>query len=604
MATTLVTSVADAPLIGGLPLPIAAAQHVPLNSVPVATFVDVNPGASEADFAATIDWGDGSGPDANAQVVRVGGSAAGAIFAVYGSHTFNPPGSYSTVVTVNDLGGQSLTISSFSSNVTVARSTLSVDVLPQTAHAGTPIPAGTVIGTFIDALGTDPLGAYTASIDWGDGSPADTAVTITPIAGTSFSVAANLGHTYLGAGSYALKLTVGESPASGIGGNFVVVSGNGVTPPVLTPSSPIVGVEGTHLSNQVVATFTDSTPGATASSFGAAIDWGDGSPTSFGSISNGNAPGNFAIHGDHTYSRVGSFMVGVSLVDSAGNRAGTSTTATASDAPLSNASGLALTAAEGVPLANVPLGSFVDGNRQATAADFAATIDWGDGSATSTGLVTLAGGSASGPLFSVVGSHTYAASGAFTVTVTVNDSGGMTSTISSQATVRASQISASPGFPVAATEGLPTAAGQVIATFSHGANLAPIGNFTATIDWGDGTPAVAGTIAANGSGYRVVAPSHTFAGPGFFVVHVSIGDLDNPTGGAMTASLAVVAASPAPVVPLTASVILNPSDDHGASNADGITNDNTPSFLGASAPGSTILLYASSASGTAPWARA
>src|SRR3954468_6141135 len=109
-----------------------AAVHLPLLCVPGPTFVDTNPGATAADFAATIDWGDGSGVDANAQVVLVGGSASGAVFAVYGSHTYNAAGTYSIGVTVADKGGQTLTITPASANATVTESALSVNALPQT----------------------------------------------------------------------------------------------------------------------------------------------------------------------------------------------------------------------------------------------------------------------------------------------------------------------------------------------------------------------------------------------------------------------------------------------------------------------------------------
>src|SRR4029077_12130752 len=94
----------------GTDLPVLGAEHRPLISVPVATYVDTNPGASSRDFTATIDWGDGSPNDTNSQVVLVGGTPSGAIFAVYGSHTFNAAGSYSIGVTVNDKGGQTLAI--------------------------------------------------------------------------------------------------------------------------------------------------------------------------------------------------------------------------------------------------------------------------------------------------------------------------------------------------------------------------------------------------------------------------------------------------------------------------------------------------------------
>ncbi len=394
IATSRVPSVLDAPLTTGKSLPVSAAEHVPLYSVPVATFVDANPNATEADFVAAIDWGDVSGIDTNMQVVRIGGTAAGAIFAVYGSHTYESPGSFATMVLVNDIGGQSLTIAPESTNVTVAQSTLSVAVLPQTATAGTAIPAETVIGTFSDALGVDTVGQYSASIDWGDGSPVDKSVEIISLGGTSFRVSSSVGHTYADPGSYALKLTISESPSSAIGGNLVAVKPAAPILPVLSPGSRIDTIEGTRFTGAIVATFTDSSPGATTSGFVATIDWGDDTLPSVGTIVPGNGSGNFVVQGSHTYAEEGSFVIRTSVVDTDGNRDQTNTLAIVLDAPLSGASGVAVTTAEAAPLVNVPLGSFVDGNRAASAADFLATIDWGDDTAPSTGNVVLVGGSA------------------------------------------------------------------------------------------------------------------------------------------------------------------------------------------------------------------
>ena len=109
-ATTQVTSVADAALAGGTALGIAGVENQPLHDVPLATFVDSNPFATPADFSAIINWGDGTPTDANARVALVGGSATGAIFAVYGSHAYAAAGGFAATVNVLDKGGSSLAI--------------------------------------------------------------------------------------------------------------------------------------------------------------------------------------------------------------------------------------------------------------------------------------------------------------------------------------------------------------------------------------------------------------------------------------------------------------------------------------------------------------
>jgi hypothetical protein len=69
--------------------------------------------------------------------------------------------------------------------------------------------------------------------------------------------------------------------------------------------------------------------------------------------------------------------------------------------------------------------AFTDANPYATTADFTATIDWGDGS-TSAGTVS---GPTGGP-FTVSGSHTYASTGPESISVSIGDDGGSTTSAS------------------------------------------------------------------------------------------------------------------------------------------------------------------------------
>jgi hypothetical protein len=77
-----------------------------------------------------------------------------------------------------------------------------------------------------------------------------------------------------------------------------------------------------------------------------------------------------------------------------------------------------LSATAGVPVSAV-LDGFTDTDPTATAADFTATIDWGDGTRSSG---TIAPGSGGG--FVVAGNHTYAEAGSYTAQVTVDDFDG------------------------------------------------------------------------------------------------------------------------------------------------------------------------------------
>jgi hypothetical protein len=106
------------------------------------------------------------------------------------------------------------------------------------------------------------------------------------------------------------------------------------------------------------------------------------------------------------------------------------------DQPLT-ATGTTLTATIGVEFASV-VASFSDADpNPGPASSYAAVIDWGDSSATSTGGISATGGGN----FDVSGSHTYAVAGSYTLTVTMTDNdmshdiGGSTATAVSTANV-------------------------------------------------------------------------------------------------------------------------------------------------------------------------
>ena len=77
--------------------------------------------------------------------------------------------------------------------------------------------------------------------------------------------------------------------------------------------------------------------------------------------------------------------------------------------------------------------TFTSNNPSAVASDFSATINWGDGTSTSTGTV-IADPAASGQ-FDVIGGHTYAVVGNQTMSVTVSPYSGLPATVSPTATV-------------------------------------------------------------------------------------------------------------------------------------------------------------------------
>ncbi len=109
-----------------------------------------------------------------------------------------------------------------------------------------------------------------------------------------------------------------------------------------------------------------------------------------------------------------------------------------------------------------------DADPTATAADYAVTIEWGDGQS-SPGSVTAAGDG-----YDVVGTHTYAGTGSFTVRTTVTKSNGVQATATSTA-----QVVAGPDFTVAVTPGSTSVPQGGSGRF--GVSLTPLAGFSGSV---------------------------------------------------------------------------------------------------------------------------
>ncbi len=189
---------------------------------------------------------------------------------------------------------------------------------------------------------------------------------------------------------------------------------------------------------------------------------------------------------------------------------------TPTDPPIT-ASGTTISATEGIAF-NGTVATFTDPDTAATAGEYSATIDWGDSSATSTGTVTGSGGS-----FTVSGSHLYAEekSTPYTVTVTITDTDNASNTAkaTSTANVADAKLAASCATPPASAQSF---SGKV-ATFTDQNPGATTSDFTATINWGDGSTS---TGAVNGltGGPFTVSGSHTYSSTGTFTIATTIKD--------------------------------------------------------------------------------
>jgi hypothetical protein len=164
----------------------------------------------------------------------------------------------------------------------------------------------------------------------------------------------------------------------------------------------LAATEGAALT-QTVATFRDPNGAGAAGAYSATIDWGDGTSGTSGTISGPDAGGVFSVTGTHTYAeeQTAGATATVALHRSGAADVTVTDTVQLADPPLSGKAAT-VTATAQATFSGV-VASFTDGNPAATAGDFTATIDWGDGTTTA-GSVSAASGN-----FLVTGSHAYAA---------------------------------------------------------------------------------------------------------------------------------------------------------------------------------------------------
>ncbi len=191
----------------------------------------------------------------------------------------------------------------------------------------------------------------------------------------------------------------------------------------------VTAVEGQSFSGTVVDVGCDVSS--------AEIYWGDGTPTS-----TGESDGGTGVQGTHTYDdeRTTTGTVTYTCFNQDQTR---DFAVTVQDAPLTSAAH-DISGTSGQSLTPV-VGHFDDPNPAATVDEFSAQIDWGDGTTAAGSITSAAGGG-----FDIAGTHTYAAPGSYTVTTTVDDVGGSTTSATSTARIvgpLAGGFTVNPGLP-------------------------------------------------------------------------------------------------------------------------------------------------------------
>ncbi len=628
---------------------VAGKEGVPLsagNGVLVGTFMDTGTPGVPTDYAATIDWGDGT--TSAATQITSQGTPNGVVFSVFGNHTYAEEGTYPVNVTITKTASGATAIASGQAVIGDAALTGTPPTpATLTASTGVALPAASIIGSFTDANTAAPAGDFTATIDWGDGAANSIGTVVAGTTAGSFNVEAT--HKYAKPGTYTPSIVVHDDGGSTVTLATPNTASIAVTDAAVTGSTKnFTAVEGINTGMFVLATYTDPNTLATVANESASLaagGWGDGTPASAtgpGSLvvqqigvtpltaaTNPGAP-IFEVLGSHTYMKEFPSTAPAALSVVITTLGGTTTTLTSAagsgvtvvDALLTSSNGTTITGIEGSATASPTgqtgslLGTFTDSNPSATVTDFTAApgslvVNWGDGTATTTPTITAvtAAGTTDGVVFRLNESHTYAEAGTYSYTVTVTDASGASTITSGSAVIADAALTASATQPTVSTKeaavfpipqfGTPVFDNKPVASFTDGNTAATVSDFTAMIDWGDGTPMTAGTVAAGTTaGTFIVSGSHTYAdsgvngGSGTYPIQVFIQDVD---GSRLTVTnTATVADNP---IVLTGK--LNPASDSGESNTDDITDVTQPDFFGTSEPYSHVSLFATLAGGSA-----
>ena len=183
-------------------------------------------------------------------------------------------------------------------------------------------------------------------------------------------------------------------------------------------AKPLSADEGERIEHRIV-TFDDA-GACDADGYSVTISWGDGT-TSPGTLTkvvqSTPATCSYDAEGEHAYRVAGTYAINATITRGAESvTTPIAGTATIRDAEV-RGEGRPLTATAGQAF-DLDLGEVNDRNRLSQAGDFAATVDWGDG--TTPTAARIAGDEGR---FRVLGGHAYAAPGTYRYVITLNHGG-------------------------------------------------------------------------------------------------------------------------------------------------------------------------------------
>jgi hypothetical protein len=379
----------------------------------LGSFSDPNGGP----WTVEVNWGDGT-PHTTFSIANSG--SLGQKF-----HAFDEEGTKSGTVTVtNTNSGQS---ASAPLGFAVREPALIIKA-GLTIQSSQGVPFSATVATFTDPGGAEPNASddpggplsdhYTATIDWGDNTQSAGVITFNGTPGSTtdpFTITGS--HTYASGGTHTITVHLTHES------NEFIAYSTDVQPLILLPAGPQSSDEGSSKFFNL-GSFTD-TLGGTMQSWAVSVDWGDGRHTTFKTKFTGALTSQ-----NHRYGEEGLKTVTVTVTDTSKFSAVTTFQVNVAEVPVTASGNQAFTAALAAPFFN-KLAAFRDPAGFEPNPDdepgspltnhYQATIDWGDNSPTSAGVMTR-----TPMLIQVAGEHTYAANGTYTISVTINHEGTAT----------------------------------------------------------------------------------------------------------------------------------------------------------------------------------
>jgi hypothetical protein len=476
--------------------------------------MDANPNPPLKDFTAETNWGDGT-----SSIDLIVASPLANVFVIANAHLYSSVGEHRTFTYVKDAGGSTLLIDPpadvFDESLTAASGPVNQVAVENQRYTGE-------VATFTYDNAAATAQDLTASIDWGDGST--TSGDIYQDSTGAFHVQGT--HTFEQANaSEPISVTVQDL------GSIVPMSGFTHDPLTITGTLDVKDAfidakgatsdvpEGVPIaSGTILATFDDPVSNVSLPDIqSVVVTWGDGSgsetldPGSYVQIESSpdgteiivTAPPKVVDDSESGSVEQDGYENPVTLTMANGTVVTAANQLNSFD-PVLLDPGVNVKALAGKPFQS-EVSTFSTTDLKATASEFTAVVNWGDGQSTGGAIVMLGPGK-----FAVVGNHTYAQPGTFSISSTVHDGEGQSAADSSLATISAPALTvAGASLSIQPRKLISGSVAQFTDPLSD-----PIESFSAQILWGDGTTSTGTIVPGGGSGGEMtfsVHGSHAYA---------------------------------------------------------------------------------------------